>query len=220
MAKSGNTSRDDSASGASLNTVAPAASNDPDSTQLLTALRIIQSESHRRGEKVLAETYRESYPALKQDPQAFLQILANEIALRVASGDLPSLEEYLKRFPEHEAWLRQQFALPQENGSSLNADPVSGSAASPDGSLLTRVNPIKVPPRRDESPTPKQPSPKAPLGGTVPNLPRGVANDGPATPKEGSPSPGKGTRPDAKDRGTLASIPGYEILGELGRGGM
>src|SRR5262249_41215444 len=152
-----------------------------------------------------------SYPLLRQDPEAFLQILANEIALREMSGETPRLEEYLERFPEHEAWLRRQFAIRQQVWSSLNFGSLPVKDSTPDGSLLTRATPaphpqgslLTVPPKAPPSPTDVKTPPQK---SERPQPPEGGARRGGL-----AGAPGIPINPN---RELPTNIPGYEILGE------
>ncbi|MCK6548525.1 serine/threonine protein kinase, partial [Myxococcota bacterium] len=62
-----------------------------------------------RGERVSVEEL------LRQEPEpsseVVLDLVYNEIVLREESGDTPSLEEYLRRFPAHADALRLQFEV-------------------------------------------------------------------------------------------------------------
>src|SRR5262249_18926597 len=127
-------------------------------------LRADQRERWRRGERVPAEAYRERLPALRQDPDTFLDLVFGEWLLREELGEAPTPGEYVYRFPEFEREVRLQLAIPQALGPSA-----------PEG------------------------DPAAP----TPSLPAWIDENTPGVP---APSPPR--------------IPGFEILEELGRGGM
>src|SRR5262245_55042983 len=74
-------------------------------------LRADQAERWQRGERVLVETYLEQFPSLRADAEALLDLVFSEVVLRERLGESPRLEEYVLRFPAHEAYLRLQFAL-------------------------------------------------------------------------------------------------------------
>jgi serine/threonine protein kinase len=115
------------------------------------------------GERVAVEAYLRQYPTLRTSGEAVLELIHNEIRLRRQSNESPSLQEYLERFPDHEAALCRQPVLS-----------VTG--------LLPLTVPSSLP---SQSAAALESSAEQPVA-----LPERV------------------------------SIPGYEILGELGRGGM
>jgi eukaryotic-like serine/threonine-protein kinase len=126
---------------------------------LLTLLLRHQSRAWRRGERAPVEDYLAQQPGLRDDAEAVLDLIYNEILHREEAGESPPLEEYLRRFPELAPQLQLQFEV--------------------EGALGPKTL------FRSE-------------GGAAP-------------PADGPPSPAGDVR---------LSVPGYEILGELGRGGM
>lgn len=68
--------------------------------QVLVLLRIDQRERWLSGERVPLETYLELYPALRDDPDHFLDLVYGEFLLREQLGERPALAEYEERFPE------------------------------------------------------------------------------------------------------------------------
>ncbi len=138
----------------------------------LRRLRTDQAERWRRGEPVRVESYLEREPALAADTDALLDLIYSEVMLCEEQGERPTLEEYLRRFPGHEASLRRQFDLHEALADSLFPS----------------------------FPNPDTPAPPVAAGDSADTL-----------------RPSGEIAPPAAVRGT---IPGYEILGELGRGGM
>ncbi len=134
----------------------------PDCPPLHDRLRADQSERWGRGEYVRVESYLELHPELASNPEALVDLIYAEVLLRLETGEAPILEEYLERFPQAAAPLRQRWQA---------HDLIAGQAR-PDN----RVS-------------------------TVSEL---------------------GTHPvgPARRPARLPSLPGYEILEELGRGGM
>jgi tetratricopeptide (TPR) repeat protein len=77
--------------------------------ELLDRLRADQRSRWQLGESIYIETYLDECPQLRADAQAVLDLIGNEIVLRRERGDDPTLEEYLHRFQDLEALLRQWF---------------------------------------------------------------------------------------------------------------
>jgi len=130
-------------------------------SRLLARLQAEQRAGWQRGERGLVETLLQENPALRSEAEAILELIYHEVLLREEHGEAPRLDEYLQRFPQFAAQLRDQFEVhgALESGRLFRATPSVGPdpAAPPD-----------VPPPATARPTPT----------------------------------------------------GYEILGELGRGGM
>jgi serine/threonine-protein kinase len=135
--------------------------------QVAAVLRTDQRERWQLGERVAAEVYLGEYPQLRADQEAALELVYGEFLLREECGEAPALEEYLQRFPQHGARLREQVELHQAlaAGSSLGPDATAPALAEPSG----------------------------------------------PAPADTPPAPGVAAWP---------VVPGYEVLGELGRGGM
>src|SRR5881227_184689 len=63
-------------------------------------------EGHRpRVEELLADS------SLKDDAEALLDLVYNEIVVREELGEQPSAEEYIRRFPHLDEELRRQFEV-------------------------------------------------------------------------------------------------------------
>jgi serine/threonine protein kinase/WD40 repeat protein len=78
---------------------------------LLAPLLVEQRRRWRSGERAHVEAYLHAQPALRTTPEAILDLIYNELLLREEDGETPRLEEYLARFPELAAPLRQLFEV-------------------------------------------------------------------------------------------------------------
>jgi serine/threonine protein kinase/Flp pilus assembly protein TadD len=129
----------------------------------VAALCAEQRRRWQQGDRIPVEAYLERRPALRQRPEAVLDLIYNEVVVREEHADRPRLEEYLKRFPELADELRRQFEVHQA---------IEG--ADSDDGVLTSITSLM-----SAAPPPAAPAPPERL-----------------------------------------AVPGYEILAELGRGGM
>jgi WD40 repeat protein/tRNA A-37 threonylcarbamoyl transferase component Bud32 len=77
----------------------------------LQAVLLNQSTRWQRGERVLVEAYLAQLPVLRDNPEAVLDLITNEVMLRRECGEVPVLEEYLQRFPQLATELRDQFEV-------------------------------------------------------------------------------------------------------------
>jgi len=136
-----------------------AAAGDLPPAQVAAILAVDQRERWRGGERIAAEDYLRPYPALQAAVEPALELVYGEVVLREERGEAPALNEYLERFPQYAARLREQFQLHQALATKREFG--SGEAI------------------------------------TVAGL-----EAGPAEPR------------------ALPAVPGYEVLEELGRGGM
>jgi tetratricopeptide (TPR) repeat protein len=173
---------------------------------LLALLRADQCRCWGQQNRVRVEWYLRQFPALAADAQAVQALIANEISLRRLTHDPPTQDEYVRRFPEHAAALREHrgleppwsgptgtFANPGENGPGEETP--CPPPATPTDSLAPPATPA-LPPAEDRTPS------RAP--GTVVQTPEKAAAAAKASAL-------------AADQ---PSIPGYEVIAEVGRGGM
>jgi tetratricopeptide (TPR) repeat protein/tRNA A-37 threonylcarbamoyl transferase component Bud32 len=80
-------------------------------TQMAAVLRTDQRERWPSGERIAAEAYLQRYPEVQADREAAVDLIHGEFLLRERYGERPSLDEYLRRFPEHADLLRGQIEL-------------------------------------------------------------------------------------------------------------
>ncbi len=118
-----------------------------------------------RGERLLVEEILAQHPTVQADVGAAVDVIYHEFVIRLARGESPSPEDYLRRFPAWADALMRQFAVDEA------LRPAAGSTKNGSDLAAIATSPLSAP------------------GGMIP----------PAPP---------------------LSIDGYEILHELGRGGM
>jgi hypothetical protein len=70
-----------------------------------------QDRRWQQGCRVPVESYLETSPWLRSDPEGLLDLIYNEVRLREEHGDTPALEEYRRRFPELEEMLARLFEV-------------------------------------------------------------------------------------------------------------
>ncbi len=108
-------------------------------SQLLSHLLADQSERWQRGEPVRVEHYLAQHPTLAGDTDALLDLVHAEMRHRLESGERPSVEEYLLRFPQHAELLRHVWPQlgrlhpqMQADSSAANTTAVEEPATSSD----------------------------------------------------------------------------------------
>jgi predicted Zn-dependent protease len=154
----------------------------------LAAVRADQLLRWHCGERVFVETYLQQCPVLSQDAEGLLDLIFQEARLRAEHGETPTLEEYLRRFPEYADALRLQFAS-AVLATGSQGKPNAGSASFQDRTRSQGMTSIEELFRADDS--------NATDASVVPFVP-----------------------PPLEAVHGWPTLPGYEILGELGRGGM
>lgn len=85
----------------------------PELADRTTWLMIVRTDQHRRfqdGNHVPVETYLEHFND-QLDDEARIDLIYSEVLLRAEHGQEPTVEEYLQRFPQFDAQLRQQFEV-------------------------------------------------------------------------------------------------------------
>jgi len=159
--------------------------------QTLNELLDLQARSWQQGERVRVETLLNRPDVDAEDRELVCSLLVGEILLRRAGGEAGDLyAEYLSRFPSHAADIWEEAALP--NWMSDLGDH-AGSSLAPPSRPRSRVRP-------GQPPQPASPS-----------------NDTETVWAQGSTRPeSPGSTPATE---SLATLPDYELLRELGRGG-
>jgi serine/threonine protein kinase len=103
----------------------------------VAVLRADQEARWQAGERVSAEAYLAMHPALLLDLEKGLELVYGEFLLRESLGQTPTLDEYLRRFPQYASRLKQQVqlhrALADDSWSDGPAPPPDpdGAAESP-----------------------------------------------------------------------------------------
>ena len=88
-----------------------------------------------RGEPVLVEDYIRAIPRLLEEPDDLLDLIYHEILLREELGEEPGLDEYLRRFPQFDGAIRDQFRVHEAIRFAGRAGDDGG--AEPGAKLLT-----------------------------------------------------------------------------------
>jgi serine/threonine protein kinase len=78
-----------------------------------TALQDEQRSRWQRGEHILVEELLREHPGIKNNSEALLELLYNEVLLREQDGESPTLAEYVERFPHLAGPLKDQFEVHQ-----------------------------------------------------------------------------------------------------------
>jgi WD40 repeat protein len=206
--------------------------------ELLALLLGKQRQDWERGERVQVEEYLERLRTAGEswlDEEGVLDLLYNEIVLREELGDKPQLVEYVQRFPQYTDHLQWQFVVHeglQECAFWKDAGSASGSGDGPLGPVpavpadsSTEVNlasgpPGPVPGSEWDQPTlaPDDPSAQPQPRPVQPSTDPAPPPDSNAT-DPGLEDPATHKQPRLQPGGREI-IPGFEVLGELGRGGM
>jgi tetratricopeptide (TPR) repeat protein/tRNA A-37 threonylcarbamoyl transferase component Bud32 len=90
-----------------------------------------------RGERVTVEEYLARFPTLRDHPDAVIDLVADEMALREERGETPQLAEYLARFPAHASALRAQFEFRRQWREGLVVPPTNHGVPSPPPDLAS-----------------------------------------------------------------------------------
>jgi hypothetical protein len=79
--------------------------------EVAPVLAVDQRQRWQQGERVPAEAYLQHHPVLQAEAERALELVYGEFLLREELGEAPVLAEYLQRFPQYAARLRQQVDL-------------------------------------------------------------------------------------------------------------
>jgi len=170
----------------------------PLSSLLVTDLQ----ERWNAGHHLTVEDYLQRIPALNQRPETLLDLIYTEWVLRQQNGPPPTLEEYRSRFPTLAEKLGRLLALHAALSHNEVAPPLPTPSNGAPGDLQT------VPPEDVADPV------------TLPHTP--VDPEATRYGLDAPPIDPEATRYTKKTRASQPAVhvPGYEVLGVLGRGGM
>jgi WD40 repeat protein len=102
-----------------------AAVTDPE--MIVAVLRVDQRERALRGERLSAEHYLRAFPAVSGDDEAAVDLVFAEYLLREELSEHPTLDEFVRRFPEHADAIRLQIELHEAvegpDAATLHAPP-------------------------------------------------------------------------------------------------
>jgi hypothetical protein len=85
--------------------------NEVPSAPTLASLLAQQREQWQLGKRIPVETYLQRHVSLAGDADVVLDLIGNELLLRLELGERPLLAEYLERFPQWSAELTIQFQV-------------------------------------------------------------------------------------------------------------
>jgi tRNA A-37 threonylcarbamoyl transferase component Bud32 len=183
------------------------AADDLDPRAWLAQVRVDQLRCWQRRTPCLVEFYVEHLPRLRGDPAAILDLIYNEVVLREETGEKPEPEEYRRRFPELGPQLDELFTA---HAASLAAFASGSSALPPTRSYVPQT------PGETQS-FPPTDTPGQTQTDMAPDTPGATHT---AQPTDEAPAADRPVPSPAPTPSTKQTIAGYEILGELGRGGM
>ncbi len=164
--------------------------NGLNSRQLAVVPRADLLRRWQRGERIRAEDCLLRHPTLQNDAEVLLDLLCTEAAVRLAQGETLHIEEYVRRLPQLAAPIRQHL----EAMAATHAEPSPTPFLDPVADTLV---------------------PASPAPGQTDTLMHDT--EGLEPPQTGHPSPVPTMYPGSIP---CEMVGDYEVLGELGRGGM
>ena len=106
-------------------------------TRLAATLRVDQRERWAIGERVPAADYLREFPALRDDPEAALEVIYGEFLLREELGEAPEVGEYLRGHPEYS----EQLAIQVDLHRALEGQAEDAPSGDTRGDETFRLNP-------------------------------------------------------------------------------
>jgi predicted ATPase len=122
-------------------------------TRLAATLRVDQRERWAIGDHVPACDYLREFPALRDDPEAAIEVIYGEFLLREELGEAPELEHYQREYPDYAAHLAIQVQLHR----ALEADSSEDRTGDSSGKETPRLDPDAS---RRTSPEAEMPAPE------------------------------------------------------------
>src|SRR5262245_19341481 len=115
-------------------------------TEVLDLVRTSQRRAWQRGERPLIEDYLQRLPALQAHPDAVLDLLHAEAALREETGEAVTVEEYRHRFPQHADSLDRYFAVRRAVADSFLRSVLPSSQAAAEAETVPPAAPPPLEP--------------------------------------------------------------------------
>lgn len=175
--------------------------------QRLALVRAEQRRSWSAGQCTTVEEFVQRYPALVGDTEAIIDLAYSEFVLRTEAGQKPDADDFCRRFPAHSAALRRQLTLHQalEQMTFPSVEIPTVHTAGDSSKTMDAGPPV--------------------FESMPPDAPATIVTDVAEAFQTLMQAPELVRKPDSpasvdEDEFEGVSVPGYEILSELGRGGM
>jgi hypothetical protein len=171
----------------------------------------------RAGKGLPAEAYLEAFPALAASGEDALVLIWGEALLRLERGETPRLEEYRTRFPQHASSLALQFELQGHLERPTEASTLAPCQPAGPVGEVAMLSAFTCPHGHewiDTAPGGSEGAAHCPVCGAATLVPLDTPAPMPV------PARCELLPPQAGRAAPALALPGYEILGELGRGGM